>query len=169
MLFSYDVNLEQIGAKHFCTACSLIYQFDLCYSCIGSLGISIFRILYIKQDEWLKYDFGEKKFMCITLLFGLSLTAIFVTCFNVHDYSQIQRENCLTQPQIRMLGVWLEEYKESQGGDSTTLFWIVIVQVIFLILIAMTLAEITTYCVYFHHIYQHDNNCLLYTSDAADE
>ena len=158
LLFSNDVNLDQIGAHSFCTFAAFVYQFDLCYSCIGSLGISLFRILYIKQDEWLKYDFGENKFMCITLLVGLSMATIFVTSFNVNDYSQIQREHCMTIPQLRMVVGWLEEYHESQGHDSTAPFWSVISQVIFLILIIMTLAEITTYCVYFHHIYKHDNS-----------
>jgi len=158
LLFSYDVNLDKIGAQPFCTASALIYQFDLCYSCIGSLGISIFRILYIKHDEWLKYDFGENKFMCIALLFGFSLATIFVASFNVNDYSQIKHENCMTHPQMRIIIVWLEEYKESLGYDPTTLFWTVILQAVFLTLLAMTLAEITTYCVYFHDIYQHDNN-----------
>ena len=60
-----DTNLDQIGAQAFCIASGLIYQFDVCYSCIGSLGISLFRILYIKHDVWLKYGFGEKKYMCM--------------------------------------------------------------------------------------------------------
>ena len=153
-----DVNLDQLGAQSFGTANALIYQFDVVYSCIGSLGISLFRILYIKRDEWLKYDFGENKFMCITLLVGLSLATIFVTSFNINDYTQIQRDNCMTWAQVRRLIEWLEEYKESQGHESTALFWSVITQVVFLILMAMTLAEIMTYCVYFHHIYRHDNS-----------
>ena len=158
LLFSYDVNLDQIGAQSFCTAAGIIYHFDLIYSCIGSLGISLFRILYIKQDEWLKYDFGEKKFMCLTLLGGLSLAAIFLSMEYITDYTQIQQENCMTWPQLRLLIVWLEEYKESQGYESTALFWSVIPRVVWLILIAMTLAEITTYIVYFHYIYRHDNS-----------
>ena len=158
LLFLNDVNLDQIGAQHFCMAHSLISQFDLCYSCIGSLGISVFRILYIKHDQWLKYDFGENKFMCITLLGGLSLATIFVTSFNINDYSQIQQDTTMTFPQLRRIMEWLEDYKESLGQDSTTLFWNGVGRVIFLILIAMILAEITTYCVYFHHIYKHDNN-----------
>ena len=64
----------------------------------------------------------------------------------------------MTYAQIRVLIEWIEEYKESQGQASTALFWSVLSQVVFLILIAMTLAELTTYCVYFHHIYKHDNS-----------
>jgi hypothetical protein len=153
-----DVNLDQIGAQSFCIASSLIYLFDLCYSCIRSLGISLFRILYIKHDLWLKYDFGENKFLYITLVCGLCLAAVFVTLLNVHGYSHLQRENCMLHPQVQILIQWLEEYNESQGDDSSILYLIVITPIILLILVAMTLAEIMIYCVYFYHIYRHDNS-----------
>ena len=153
-----DTNLDQIGAQAFCIASGLIYQFDVCYSCIGSLGISLFRILYIKHDVWLKYGFGEKKYMCTTLLVGLSLATIFVTSFNINDYSQIQRDTCMTAPQIRTIIQWLEEYKESKGDDSFAEFWNSVAQVVVLILLTMTLAEIATYCMYFYTIYKHDNS-----------
>ena len=158
LLFSYDVNLDQISAQPFCTTVEIVFEFDLVYSCIGSLGISIFRILYIKHDEWLKYDFGENKYMYITLFVGLILATILVTSFHINPYSQMQRENCMTPPQMRRVIGWLEEYKESQGQDSTAPLWNFMATVVFLILIVMTLAEITTYCVYFHYIYRHDNS-----------
>ena len=80
-----DTSLEYIG-QWYCVSIRLLYQFDACYSCVGSLGVSIFRILYIKNDQWVKYVIGEKALLNIILFGGLTLTAFFVLVLNIHDY-----------------------------------------------------------------------------------
>jgi len=157
LLFSYEAKLHETVGEWYCTMNDVIYTFDLYYSYIGSLGLSLFRILYIKCNVWIKYRFGEKRFLYIILFGGLSLAAIFVTNYSIHDYSKIQGANCMAADRMLILGHFLEEYAQSQGNVTHFSDWLTRARIIVLILMAMTLVEITLYFVYFHHIYRNDN------------
>ena len=155
LMFSND---GIVGAKWYCAISSLFFQFDLYYSYIGSLGISVFRILYIKYNGWLKYNFGENKLLYIILFGGLSLAAIFLAMLNVHDFTQIQFEYCLQASQLLVVEKWIDEYEQSRGNVTTLQITTTLTRIVLFSLVVMALAEITLYCVYFHHIYRHDNN-----------
>ena len=66
----WDWKMGDVG-QWFCFFIQLSIQFEMNYSCIGSLGISIFRILYITQESFVKYKIGEKTLLIIILLGGL--------------------------------------------------------------------------------------------------
>ena len=153
LIFSYEEKLLETVGEWYCTIIVIIYQFDFCYSYIGSLGLSLFRILYIKHDVWLKYDFGQTKTQFIILFGGLSLSTIFVTVYNIRDYWIIQRKNCIAMPEMINLGQFLDEYEQSRGKFTTFSHVITRLRIVFLGLMAMALAEIIIYCVYFHHMY----------------
>ena len=161
LLFSYDAKLHETVGEWYCTITTFIYTFDMHYSYIGSLGLSLFRILYIKCNVWVKYRVGEKKFLYMILFGGLGLAAIFVTVTSIHDYRKIQDENCMAVDRMMILGQFLDEYEQSRGSVTNFSNWITRNRIIFLSLMAMTLVEITLYCVYFHHIYRNDNKASL--------
>ena len=52
-----DASPEYIG-QWFCVPVKLFITFEIYYSYIAGLGLSIYRILYIKHDYWLKYKIG---------------------------------------------------------------------------------------------------------------
>ena len=157
LMFSYEAKLHETVGVWYCTINSLIYLFDVCYSYIGSLGLSLFRILYIKKDLWLRYSFGETKFLYVILFGGLGLATIIVAVYNIHDYMTIQRDNFIALPELIILGQFLDEYGQSRGYFTNFSLWITGVRFVFLGLMAMALAEMALYCIYFHHMYRHDN------------
>ena len=57
-IFFNDILLEYWNT--YCVPTKLLFQFDMIYSYVAGLGISIYRILYIKHDYWVKYTIGEK-------------------------------------------------------------------------------------------------------------
>jgi len=46
----------------YCRCSSYLVWFSHSYSSVGSCGMAIFRVLYIKVPNWVKYDFGEFRF-----------------------------------------------------------------------------------------------------------
>jgi len=88
---------------------------------------------------------------------GLGLATIIVAVYNIHDYMTIQRDNFIALPELIILGQFLDEYGQSRGYFTNFSLWITGVRFVFLGLMAMALAEMALYCIYFHHMYRHDN------------
>ena len=77
LIIAMDESLDYwMNGSFFFIICRVVIAFDLAYSIIGSLGISIYRILYIKMDLWVKYGIGEKRLLYTVLAFGLALAFV---------------------------------------------------------------------------------------------
>ena len=161
MIVSTGTLLEYIPGPWFCTFSRLVFQFEHSYSCIGSLVISIYRILYIKQDQWVKYSIGQKNLLCVILFGGVALSASVVLLLNtiLANISQVFGDAwlCMVVPDIESLQI-LDAYEKSRGNASIYSYWSDVRTILGFILMSVTIAEITIYFIFFHHIYRHDNN-----------
>ena len=83
---------------------------------------------------------------------------MFLLSYN--DYDRTFKETCLLSPSAPLLKV-LDEYEQSRGNASIYLHWIQGRRILFIILISATLAELIIYIIFFHRMYQHDNNVRL--------
>ena len=111
------MGLENIGGNWFCTVSKRLVQFELMYSIFGSLGISIFRILYIKHDDLLRNIIGEKKFLYITAFGGIALSTFFVILMSIADpYEELSKDLCSVRPTHQMQNI-LINYEKSKGND----------------------------------------------------
>ena len=157
LVMLFDISSEQLVKEWVCTLPRLLFQFEICYSCIGSLGVSIFRIIYIKNHLWVKYCLGEKKILTIILFGGFAVTVVCMLLLSYNDYERIFKETCLLSPSVPLLEE-LDEYEQSRGNDSIYLHWIQCRRILFIILVCVTLAELIIYIIFFQHMYQHDNS-----------
>ena len=151
-----DASLEYIG-QWFCVPTKLFIAFDIYYSYIAGLGLSIYRILYIKHDCWVKYKIGERNLLYVILLGGLFLAAFAVLVVNTHDYEEVARETCMTFPRRLMLQL-LDAYEQSRGNASIYAWFANVRIALATVCFSMTITEITIYFVFFYHLYKHDNN-----------
>jgi hypothetical protein len=156
IVFSGD-SLSNVTGPWFCIIIHSFLEFELLYSVIGSLGISIYRIILLKADLWIKYRAGERNMRQIIIFFGILLATVFVILMNINKNQQVYNENCKYSPDPEMLGM-LDDYKQSLGEVSVFYFWHFSRFSIGIVMLWMTSAELTLYIVFFHHIYKHDNS-----------
>ena len=141
----------------FCTFFKNLYRFDLAYAVIGGFGISVYRILYIRCDHWVKYGIGEKILLYGILLGGLALATVCVVLFGLSDYEATTNDWCILAPQHQMLQL-LDEYEQSRQNPPIYSYWRNVGVALGIIGIWMTVLEISIYICFFHYIYKHDNS-----------
>ena len=149
-----DSTLENIGPWLWVTT-KLLVSFDIYYSYIAGLGLSTFRILYIKHNYWVKYKIGERSLLNIILFGGLFVAAFLVLLLNIDAYAEILNELCVS-PRSMILQI-LDEYEQSRGNTSIYSYWRNVRIIVALVIISMTITEITMYFIFFYQLYQHDN------------
>jgi hypothetical protein len=62
---------------------------------MGGLGISYYRVLYVKAPNWLKYSIGEKRLLVIIFLIELFLITFFTAIFGSGQGSRAVIDICL--------------------------------------------------------------------------
>jgi len=146
-----------LGGNWFCIAQILYGHFAFYYSFIGSLGVSIYRILLIKHDHFLKHVIGEKVMLNVILYGGIILSLVFTTILNSHDYNNVFLTKCVTIPKKEVLQI-LDEYEQSRGNLSILSYFIKVNVGNGGVMAFMIFSEIIIYAIFFHHMYKHDNN-----------
>ena len=152
----WDWKMGSTG-KVFCVLFKTIAGFEHYYSCIGSLGIAIFRMMYIKFDMLVKDVIGATNLLVIILFGGLGLTSIFVSTLFISDYEHLQQEHCHMPVNLNLFRM-LDEYEQGKGGSPIYEYFIYPRIAIGGIMLFMTISEIIIYIIFFRFIYLHDNN-----------
>ena len=93
-----DSSLEHITGPWFCTASSLLFKFETVYSFIGSLGISLYRVILIKHDDFARYVVGTRRLCCIVLFGGIVVTSSAVSVLTVTDFPKQFGNKCVKVP-----------------------------------------------------------------------
>ena len=98
---SFDVSLGETMGIMYCQLELWIGTFGLAYLSIGSLGIALYRVLYLKYDHWTKYVVGEKLLLGIIVIGGLMITACLATLFMIETSSKrVIINGCIGQSQL---------------------------------------------------------------------
>ena len=141
----------------YCYFATTLAPFAVGYSCIGSLGVSIYRILLIKQNYWLKYVVGEKVMTNFLLFGGVILNVIILVYFNSHDFNQLRHKTCMMVHKLSIYEL-LDEYEQSRGNSSPLSHYRNVIIVCLATLILATISEIIIYVIFFHDMYKHNNS-----------
>ena len=158
LIVVFDAPLKTIVGPLFCYPVTLHYRFVTFYSALGSLGISIYRILLLKHEVLVKYTIGLENTMYIILASGISLAAIWTYLISITDYEVLFKKTCtIIQPEKRMVLDLLNLYELSRGNPSIYAYWRNVRIPLSLCLILITIAQIVIYVIFFHHMYTHDN------------
>ena len=158
LMILYDDSLDHVfGGLWYCYFATTLTTFGIGYSCIGSLGVSIYRILLIKQNYWLKYVVGEKVMTNFLLFGGVILNVIILVYFNSHDFNQLRHKTCMMVHKLSIYEL-LDEYEQSRGNSSPLSHYRNVIIVCLATLILATISEIIIYVIFFHDMYKHNNS-----------
>ena len=140
--------------------CCLIINFNLVatsYSCFGSLGVAIYRILLIKHNHWLKYVVGEKFMMSSILFSGIILSVLNMILEKTHDFDTLREDTCMIINKTPIFTLF-DEYEQSLGNPSPMSYYLNVGFICIGSLLLATISEIMIYILYFYNVYIHDNN-----------
>jgi hypothetical protein len=70
---------KMFGREIFCEVFFNAHALNVTLLAASGLGIALIRLLYIKNGTWLKYTFGEIKFLALTGL-GIAVAALTLMC-----------------------------------------------------------------------------------------
>ena len=146
-----------VGGQLFCIFHWYYTYFAFIYSFVGSLGVSIYRILLIKHNCFLKNVIGEKVMFKLILYGGILLTVVFMIPINLRDNDKPVMDTCILKPKLDVLQI-LDEYGQSQGNSSTMSYFIKVCIGSGAVMAFMTISELIIYIVFLHHMYKHDNS-----------
>ena len=151
-------SLDQFTVGQWYCILQMVYiRYAYYYSFIGSLGISIYRILLIKHNYFLKNIIG-KKVMANLILYGGVLLAIFFTLVQrSHDYNKLFDDTCMFVAKLDIMHI-LDNYEQSRGDLSIMEYYTNVVYGNGLVGALMTISEITIYIIFFHHMYKNNNS-----------
>ena len=135
-----------------------LMPFETFYSAIGRLGLSIFRILYIRYHFLVKYTIGEKIISRTILVIGFLMSILMVTYLGDTEFQQYYLNGYLkiyTDDNVRQI---LDTYERSKGNISPYHIWQTTNINVSYFLLVVSILDIIIYILFFYHIYQHDNS-----------
>ena len=165
----FDIAPGDIFGRVYCDILMVFECWGLVYGLTtGTLGIAIYRVLYIKRDVWVKYHIGETRLLLIILFVGFVVNSL-VPAFlfydiNIdHTYTRFAHNLCIGLSDVQV--DTLIEYQVSRGIDMHNVtMW---KRLAIAIKLSMTIMEICCYIVFCHHCYKIDNaSRLLPTRDV---
>ena len=155
-----DARLDDIGGNWICTLSKPLIRFDLCYSVVGSLGISIYRIACIRNVHLIRSEIGKKRLLYGILLGGLSISCVVVVLLKSDDYAHLSRTKCMpilkNQP-IKLL----DEYEQSRGNPSIYAYWRNVRVILSFTGACMIIVQIGIYISFFRLMFKNDNREVL--------
>ena len=154
-----------------CGAIRFLFQIGNCYSFPGGFGLSLFRILYIKRSNWVKYKVGENNLMKFILFGGLlvSTLPILLPLILGAGYSKLAFDQCLAAPGLQRIIGAIDDYSYSIGVQSMLENMGIVYQVTGSAMLVMSILEISIYITFFRIMYKQNNNeklLILLGSDA---
>ena len=161
----YGIPIAEALGDHWCQIVQTVSLYGMFWMNIGSLGIAIYRLMYIKYEEWVKYIIGEQTLLIIVLSSSLSMCGLVVYLYDLEvGKHRVQMNNCRgitpTQAQI------LIDYRISLGEE---LFTSTHFQKLALgILLTYQLLEFAIYIWVFYIRYKNDNNTTIKKALSED-
>ena len=154
-----EANAVDIVGQWYCELSRFLALFDMFYSTVGSLGLALYRLIYIRFHQF-SMNGGEKKSCYFILFSGLAVSAIFVVLLEIDDYAKTRDENCILIPKPLFLSI-LDEYEISRQNSSIYQYWIDIRAFLGFVGVCLNTTELIIYFNVFYILYKHDNNELL--------
>ena len=145
------------GGTSYCVIHMYIVEFGRTYTFIGSLMMSLYRILLIKYDQRVVHYIGTKNLFRFILILGTFLTLTVVVSQAINDYEQVRRNTC-QQVYRKQILLFLDEYEQGLGRTSILSYWQSVQLMSSYGRIFTKVAEIIIYIILFHEIYKNDNS-----------
>ena len=149
-----NTSKADVMGNQFCQITYIIALYGLAYLIVGSFGISLYRVLYIKHEQWIKQVVGEKRLLGIALAFSVTFSGILVILFNLETIKE--RAFLNTCFGLSTLDVQIMiDYDLSLGSEILTTT--VLRKIALLIGIGFQLTELGIFIWFFYTRYKKDN------------
>ena len=143
-----------VMGNHFCQITYIIALYGLVYLIVGSFGISLYRVLYIKREQWVKQVVGEKRLLGIVIAFSLTFSGILVILFNMETIKE--RAFLNTCFGLSTLDVQIMiDYDLSRGSGILTTT--VLRKIVIVICLDIQVIELSIFVWFFYTRYRKDN------------
>ena len=150
--------LEYYKSTKICGAVLTFFVFEYPYEFIGGFGLSLYRTLYMRQGDWVKYMIGEHNLTNIILIAGLIIATVPIVAQKGLGFHSLYWNECLLVPQRRHVFELVDPYIQSIGNPSLLSQWMLAHRIVGIILLMLTITELSMYCSFFHNLYKHDNS-----------
>ena len=115
----FGIPITDALGDHWCQIIQTVSLYGMFWINIGSLGIAVYRLMYIKHEEWVKYIIGEQTLLIIVMSSSLSMCGLVVYLYDMEvGKHRVQMNICRgvtpTQAQI------LIDYRISLGEKLFT-------------------------------------------------
>ena len=149
-----ETSLEDLLDSNWCHVTQNIGVYGTAYLSVGSLGIAIFRVLYIRHESWVKYAIGERALLGIILSLSILISALLTILFTIESSSQrFQNNMCKGISSIH--AQILIDYQLYQGEQLLTTAYLQMG--VTAVCLAFQTAEFIIYAWFFYYRYQNDN------------
>ena len=156
----FNIRLADHIGGFWCNVSWYLQVYGVAYRNVGSLGIAIFRLLYLRCNDWIKERVGRLEAFCVVLFLSLAFSAMLTAGFAMGNgpisRKQVTWNFCLGQSEtLREIldGYSLatgQAYSSSELGPQLALF----------LALACVIAELVCYILFFNHVYYHDKGLL---------
>ena len=144
----------KILCPNFCQITYIIALYGLAYLSVGSFGISLYRVLYMKREQWIKQVVGEKRLLGIVLAFSLTFSGIVVALFNLETIKERAFVNMCFGLSTLDAQIMID-YDMSRGSEILTTT--VLRKIALIIGIGVQLTELGIFIWFFYTRYKKDN------------
>ena len=146
--------LSDIFGSQSCQIMMYVAVYGLAYLSVGSLGIAIYRVMYIRHENLVKYIIGEKPLLLIILFMGGAFTGVIMILYMSENNGDLPGINMCTGLSASHTLV-LIQYGNSIGQKSTNTEYGE--RAAILLCFLLQTIEFTIYIWFFYYRYRNDN------------
>ena len=155
-----NIRFKDNFGEVFCHFPWYIQVYGAAYRNVGSLGIALFRILYIKCSKWVEEKAGEHLVCFIILVFSIAFSSILTLGFAMGNgpisRKQVTWNFCVGKSEgLREV---IDQHHLLTGKTSPVSE--VVPQLVVFVSLACVLMELACYLFFFGHIYFHEEGLL---------
>ena len=168
MILVSETHLSHLFGYNFCEFMDIVGLYGLGYLTVGSLGIALFRVLYIKRENWVRKVIGEKRLLIITLSASHIVGAILLFLFKIESSSDRFHLNMCRGISVSHSQI-LIDYNLSKGSNMFFSSYFRLTSLA--CCVAIQTVEFSIYIWFFVHRYKSDNGNIrkLLTHDVLRE
>ena len=154
MILIIDISMADAVSDRFCQLTYIVGVYGLMYLSVGSFGISLYRVMYIKCEHWIKHVIGEKRLLGIILVLSLLFCGMMVCLEYLETHNERVFLNVCYGSSSSDIQIMID-YELSRGAQLLTTT--VIRKVTIILLICLQVIELGIYVWFFHNRYKNDN------------
>ena len=154
MILTMNASVADAVGDRFCQVSYIVGLYGLMYLSVGSFGITLYRLMYIKREHWIKHVIGEKRLLGIILILSLFLCSMMVHLYILETTNgRVFLDACFRSSSYdKQIMI---DYELSLGADILTAT--VLRKLINIVLISLQVIEFSIYVWFFHTRYKQDN------------